>query len=58
MMRDLYDALGRGDIPALLGAMDPGIEWREAEGKIRDGKITSCQQYADTAQLQDVEGAR
>jgi ketosteroid isomerase-like protein len=26
--------------------------------KIRDGKITSFQQYADTAQLQDVEGAR
>ena len=32
MMRDLYDALGRGDMPAALGAMDPGIEWREAEG--------------------------
>jgi ketosteroid isomerase-like protein len=26
--------------------------------KIRDGKITSFQQYVDTAQLQDVEGAR
>lgn len=32
MMRDLYDALGRGDVPAVLGAMDLGIEWREAEG--------------------------
>jgi uncharacterized protein len=32
MMRDVYDALGRGDMPAVLGAMDPGIEWREAEG--------------------------
>src|ERR1039458_9513443 len=32
MMRDLYDALGRGDMPTTLGAMDPGIEWREAEG--------------------------
>ncbi|MDX6334462.1 MAG: uncharacterized protein QOG05_1802 [Streptosporangiaceae bacterium] len=31
-MRDLYDALGRGDMPTVLGAMDPGIEWREAEG--------------------------
>jgi ketosteroid isomerase-like protein len=31
-MRDLYDALGRGDLPTTLGAMDPGIEWREAEG--------------------------
>ena len=31
-MKDLYDALGRGDMSATLGAMDPGIEWREAEG--------------------------
>jgi hypothetical protein len=128
MMRDLYDAFGRGDIPTVLGAMDPGIEWHEAEGnpydpgdqvwrgpdavmqnlfmrlatewdgftahpqefhdagsavvvegrytgtyketgrkfdaqvchvwKIRDGKITSFQQYVDTAQMQDVTGAR
>jgi ketosteroid isomerase-like protein len=128
MMRDLYAALGRGDMPAVLGAMDPGIEWREAEGnpyepggkawlgpdavvqnlfmrlatewdgftvhagefhdagdvvvvegrytgtykqtgkkldaqvchvwKIRDGKVASFQQYVDTAQLQDVAGAR
>ncbi len=128
MMRDLYDALGRGDMPTVLGAMDPNIEWREAEGNpyeptgqawhgpdavvqklfmrlatewdgftvsplefhdagpavvvearytgtykqtgreldaqvchiwtVRDGKVTSFQQYVDTAQLQDVEGAR
>ena len=32
LMRELYEALGRGDRPAVLGAMDPGIEWREAEG--------------------------
>jgi ketosteroid isomerase-like protein len=80
-MRDVYDALGRGDMPAVLGAMDPGIEWRKAEGnpyefsgkawhgkeldaqvchiwKIRDGKIASFQQYVNTGQLQDVEGAR
>ena len=31
MMRDLYEAFGRGDIPTVLGAMDPDIEWREAE---------------------------
>lgn len=128
LMRDLYEAFGRGDIPTVLGAMDPGIEWHEAEGnpyepsgepwrgpeavlqnlfvrlgtewdgfaatpkefhdagpvvvvegrytgickqtgksldaqvchvwKIRDGKITSFQQYLDTAQWQDVIGAR
>ena len=128
VMRDLYDALGRGEIPSVLGAMDPDIEWREAEGnpydpagqgwrgpdgilqnlfmrlatewdgftvtpgefhdagstvvvearytgrfkqtgqdldaqvchiwKLRGAKVTSFQQYVDTAQLQDVEGAR
>ena len=26
--------------------------------KLRDGKVTSFQQFVDTAQLQDVEGAR
>jgi uncharacterized protein len=128
MIRNLYDALGQGDMPTVLGAMDSGIEWREAEGspyepggkawrgpeavlqnlfmrlatewngftvhpgefhdagpvvvvearytgtfketgrelnaqachvwKVRDGKVTSFQQYTDTAQLQEVEGAR
>jgi uncharacterized protein len=127
LMQDLYDAFGRADIPTVLGAMDPDIEWREAEGnpyqpdgkawhgpdailnnlfiklgtdfdgftvhpvefydagpvvvvearytgtakqtgksldaqvchvwKIRDGKVTSFQQYVDTAHLQDVMGA-
>ena len=27
----LYEAFGRGDVPAVLAAMDPQIEWREAE---------------------------
>ena len=128
IIRGLYDAFGRGDIPAVMGAMDPDIEWREAEGnpyeptgnpwrgpdevlqklfmrlgtewdgftvfpkefhdagdtvvvevryggtnkatgksidaqachvfRVRDGKITSFQQYVDTAQLQDVMGVR
>ena len=128
MMRDLYDAFGRGDMPAVLGAMDPAIEWSEAEGNpyqssgkawkgpdavvqnlfmrlatewdgftvhpggfhdagdavvvearytgtykqtgrklnaqvchvwtIRGGKVVGFQQYVDTAQLQDVQGAR
>src|SRR5437763_750875 len=30
-MRGLYDAFGRGDVGAVLAAMDPDIEWREAE---------------------------
>jgi uncharacterized protein len=129
LVKDAYDCFGRGDIPTLLGMMDPAIEWREAEGnpyqpsgqpfkgpdaivqnlfvkigpdfggtfvvhperfhdagdtivvegrytgtfkatgkklnaqvchvfKIRDGKLASFQQFVDTAQLQDVMGAR
>ena len=32
LAKDIYAAFGRGDIPAVLAAFDPGIEWREAEG--------------------------
>jgi ketosteroid isomerase-like protein len=32
LIRQLYDAFARGDVPAVLGAFDPRIEWREAEG--------------------------
>ncbi len=31
LLKDLYDAFGRGDIPAVLGAMSPDIKWYEAE---------------------------
>ena len=31
LIRELYAAFGRGDIPAVLAAFDPQIEWREAE---------------------------
>jgi len=34
VMRGLYDAFGQGDIPTVLGGMDPDIEWREAEGNL------------------------
>ncbi len=33
-IQSMYDAFGRGDIPALLGVMDPDIEWWEAESFI------------------------
>lgn len=34
----LYNAFGKGDIPAALGVMDPKIVWNEAEGnKLADG---------------------
>jgi len=32
VIRALYDAFAKGDVPAVLGGMDPKIEWREAEG--------------------------
>ena len=32
LLKNLYDAFGRGDIPTVLGAMSPGIEWHQAEG--------------------------
>jgi ketosteroid isomerase-like protein len=32
LMKNLYDAFGRGDIPAVLGAMSPNIRWYQAEG--------------------------
>jgi ketosteroid isomerase-like protein len=31
LIRSLYEAFGRGDVPAVLGAMDSGIVWNEAE---------------------------
>jgi ketosteroid isomerase-like protein len=31
-LKNLYAAFGRGDIPAVLGAMSPDIHWHEAEG--------------------------
>jgi ketosteroid isomerase-like protein len=32
IISDIYGAFGRGDIPAVLGAMDSDIHWYEAEG--------------------------
>jgi ketosteroid isomerase-like protein len=31
LVRSLYDAFARGDVPVVLAAMDPAIEWNEAE---------------------------
>lgn len=30
----MYEAFARGDVPAVLGAFDPQIEWNEAENHI------------------------
>jgi ketosteroid isomerase-like protein len=34
VIRGLYEAFGRGDIPGVLGALDAQIEWLEAENFI------------------------
>ena len=31
LLKSLYDAFGRGDIPTVLGAMSSGIKWHQAE---------------------------
>ena len=32
LLKNLYDAFGRGDIPAVLGAMASDMRWHQAEG--------------------------
>jgi ketosteroid isomerase-like protein len=32
VVKAIYDAFARGDVPAVLGAFDPQIRWSEAEG--------------------------
>ena len=31
LLKNLYDAFGRGEIPAVMGAMSPDIKWYQAE---------------------------
>ncbi|MEP6703686.1 MAG: nuclear transport factor 2 family protein [Acidobacteriota bacterium] len=37
IINNLYDAFAKGDVPTVLAAMDPNIEWDEAEGFIYGG---------------------
>jgi ketosteroid isomerase-like protein len=32
IVKGLYQAFAGGDVAAVLGALDPGIQWREADG--------------------------
>ncbi len=32
LLRGLYDAFGQGNVPGVLGSMDPSIQWHLAEG--------------------------
>lgn len=34
LVRELYEAFARGDVPAVLAAMDSAVQWREAEGSL------------------------
>jgi hypothetical protein len=31
LLKNLYEAFGRGDVPSVLGMMSPGIQWHQAE---------------------------
>ncbi|HUR98774.1 MAG TPA: nuclear transport factor 2 family protein [Pyrinomonadaceae bacterium] len=37
IIKGLYAAFAKGDVPTVLGAMDPGIEWNETEGFMYGG---------------------
>lgn len=34
VVRDMYEAFAKGDVPAVLAALDPQVEWWEAENFI------------------------
>jgi uncharacterized protein len=38
-IRDAYDAFANGDIPTVLAAMDPQIDWREPESMPFDSQL-------------------
>lgn len=40
MISQLYDAFARGDVPTVLGALDPAAQWIEAEGFPYGGTYT------------------
>ena len=43
LMEQLYEAFGRGEIPAVLARFDPKIEWISAEGAPYPGTFTGPQ---------------
>ena len=46
VVRGAYEAFGRGDVPAVLGAMATDIEWHEAEGMPYGGVYHSPEEVA------------
>ena len=37
IVKGIYDAFAKGDVPAVLGSMDPLVNWTEAEGFLYGG---------------------
>src|SRR5919106_848142 len=46
VVRGAYEAFGRGDVPAVLGAMATDIEWHEADGMPYGGVYHSPEEVA------------
>ena len=40
LVRGMYDALGRGDVPVVLAALHPEVDWNETEGFPYAGQYT------------------
>ena len=58
-VRGVYDAFGRGDVPAVLGAFADDIEWFEAEGMPYGGVYRGGEAVAQNVFgpiTEDVEG--
>jgi hypothetical protein len=61
VVKGIYTAFGKGDVPAVLGAFDPGIQWNEAENYVyADGNPYAGPQAVAAGVFQrivsDVEG--
>ena len=58
-VRGLYEAFGKGDVPAVLGAFADDVEWYEAEGMPYGGLHRGPQAIAENVfgpVTQDIEG--
>jgi uncharacterized protein len=59
LVKDTYEAFGRGDVPAVLGAFADDIEWYEAEGMPYGGLHRGAEAVAQNVFgpiAEDVEG--
>jgi uncharacterized protein len=59
VVRGVYEAFGRGDVPAVLGALTEDVEWYEAEGMPYGGVHRGPQTVAEKVfapLVADVEG--